>query len=156
MITGADIRWRWYPWRDLDVDTLHAIFKLRGEVFVVEQNCAYADVDGFDSQCDHLCGTTGQGHFLAYLRVLPPGVKYPQPSIGRVVVAPNARKHGFARRAMLEAILRCNARFPGEPILVQAQQHLQRFYASLGFEAIGAPYVEDGIPHVDMRRTRMS
>jgi len=153
MTEGDDIRWNWLTWHDLDADSLHAILKLRSEVFVVEQKCAYADVDGFDPQCDHLCGTTERGDLLAYLRLLPPGVKYREASIGRVVVASSARKHGLARQAMHQGIERCNARFPGEPILVQAQQYLQRFYASLGFEAIGAPYVEDGIPHVDMRKS---
>ena len=143
--------WRWFSWRDLDADTLHAIFKLRSDVFVVEQKCAYADVDGLDPHCDHLCGATESGQLLAYARLLPPGVKYKEPAIGRVVVVPNARKHGLARRAMLESIQRCRARFPGQPILVQAQQYLQRFYGSLGFAPIGAAYVEDGIPHVDMR-----
>jgi ElaA protein len=143
--------WRWLTWRDLDADTLHAILKLRGEVFVVEQNCVYADVDGLDPQCDHLCGTNESRQLVAYLRVLPPGAKYPEPAIGRVVVAPGARKHGHARHAMLEAIPHCRARFPGKPILVQAQRYLEPFYRSLGFETIGTPYDEDGIPHVDMR-----
>jgi ElaA protein len=155
-VTGA-LTWRWRSWRDLDADTLHAIFKLRSDVFVVEQNCVFSEMDGFDPQCDHLCAIDAQGRLLAYLRLLPPGAKYQEPSIGRVVVAADARKHGLARKAMLDGIKRCGERFPDQPILIQAQQYLERFYLSLGFEAVGAPYLEDGIAHVDMRRspTRM-
>ena len=151
MTVAIEVTWRWQSWRDLDPDTLYAALKLRSDVFVVEQNCVYSDVDGLDPQCDHLCGVDQQGRLLAYLRLLPPGVKYPEPSIGRVVVARDARKHGLARKAMFDGIKRCRERFPNQPILIQAQQYLEQFYESLGFRSIGAPYLEDGISHVDMR-----
>jgi ElaA protein len=149
-----DLQWRWHAWRDLDPDTVHAFFRLRAEVFVVEQHCAYADIDGLDPQCEHLCGADAQGKVLAYLRLLPPGLKSPEPAIGRVVVAREARAHGAGRTAMREAIDRCGRRWPGQPIFIAAQEYLQRFYESLGFVAVSRSYLEDGIPHVDMRRTR--
>lgn len=148
----ADLDWRWYAWRDLDCDTLHAFLKLRGDIFVVEQACAYADIDGLDPRCAHLCARDRDGRLLGYLRLLPPGLKTPQPAIGRLAVDRRARGRGLARALMREGLRECGARHPGFAVFLSGQQHLQDFYASLGFRAVSAPYLEDGIPHVDMQR----
>lgn len=131
---------------------LYALLKLRSDIFVVEQNCVFSDMDGADSRCEHLCGHDDRGALLAYLRLLPPGVKSPEPSIGRLVVAREARQHGAGRAAMCEGIRHCGARYPQQAIYIGGQQYLEAFYATLGFVTRGAPYLEDGIAHVHMLR----
>ncbi|SFF40814.1 ElaA protein [Fontimonas thermophila] len=148
----TDVVFRWYDWHALDADTLYGLLRLRADVFIVEQQCAYADIDGLDPRCLHLCGHDTDGNLLAYLRLLPPGVKVPQVAIGRLVVHPSARGGGLGRRAMREALMQCAERYPGQSVFLSGQAHLQRFYASLGFAPISAPYLEDGIPHIDMLR----
>jgi len=133
----------WHPWSTLTPDTLHDFLRLRSDIFVVEQNCAYADIDGIDPQCEHLCIRGSEKQLLAYLRLVPPGLKAPQPAIGRLVVAQAARKSGLGRTAMLE-------RYPGQDIFLSGQQHLEAFYSSLGFVTFTEPYLEDGIQHVNM------
>jgi ElaA protein len=158
--TEAEFEIRWVAWRDFDPDTLYGLLKLRSDIFVVEQNCVFSEMDGLDPLCEHLVATTG-GRVVAVLRVVPPGVKRPHtpspaadgPAIGRVVVDATHRGTGLARRLMAQAIERCEARDPGSAVYVSAQQHLERFYASMGFERLREPYDEDGIPHVDMRRS---
>ena len=135
--------WRLHPFAELTIAELYAIVSLRERVFVVEQACAYLDADGHDVTARHLwCGDV-----TAYARILPAGAKYPSMSIGRVVVAPEARGRGLARELMLRAIAACTG-----PIELGAQAHLEAFYASLGFARTGDVYLEDGIPHVDMLR----
>ena len=146
-----NVHWRWFAWRELDPDTLYALLKLRSDVFVVEQNCVFPEMDGLDPRCEHLCGLDASGKVVACLRLLPPGLKYPEPSIGRLVVAPVVRKLGLGRVAMQKGIERCRTRFPGEPIVLSAQQYLEVFYGSLGFVTTSKPYLDDGIVHVDMR-----
>jgi ElaA protein len=136
----------------LDPDTLHAFLKLRSDIFVVEQNCVFSDMDGIDPQCEHLCGTDTSGNLLAYLRLVPPGLRSQQPALGRLVVSRRARSAGLARAAMLQGIRHCMERYPDLGIFLHGQQYLESFYASMGFAAVGAPYLDDGIPHVDMLR----
>lgn len=147
-----NLQWRWHAWAALDPDTLYAFLKLRSDIFVVEQNCAFSDMDGLDPACEHLCGVDAAGAVRAYLRLLPPGLKGPQPAVGRLVVERQARGAGLARAAMAEGIARAQERWPGQPIFLSGQQHLEAFYTSLGFRSVSAPYLEDGIPHVDMLR----
>ena len=146
------LQWRWYRWHELHADTLYAFLKLRSDIFVVEQNCVFPDMDGLDPQCEHLCGHAADGALLAYLRLVPPGVRAPQPSIGRLVVAQQARGTGAGRAAMLEGLRVCAQRYPGQAIFLSAQRHLEGFYASLGFARSSEDYLEDGIWHVNMRR----
>lgn len=148
----APVRWRWHDWHTLDPDTLYALLKLRSDIFVVEQACAFSDMDGLDDRCAHLCGQGADGRLLAYLRLLPPGLKSAEPALGRLVVDAAARGRGLARAAMQEGLRRAARDFPGQPVALSGQQHLEAFYASLGFVTRSAPYLEDGIPHVDMRR----
>lgn len=148
----AEPRWTWHAWRDLTPDLLHAFLKLRSDIFVVEQNCVFPEMDGLDPVCEHLCGHDASGMLVAYLRLVPPGVKYPLPAIGRLVVHQRARKTGAGRAAMLQGLRQCALRHPGADIFLQAQQHLEPFYGSLGFTRSSEPYLEDGIWHVDMIR----
>ena len=147
-----NVNWTWHRWAEFSPDTLYAMLKLRSDIFVVEQNCVFADMDGLDAQCEHLCAADQSGHMLACLRLIPPGVKHELPVIGRLVVAASARKHGLARAGMQRAMQRCAQLWPGRAMFLQGQQYLEPFYASLGFQTISAPYLEDGIWHVDMVR----
>lgn len=141
--------WRWYAWAELPPDVLHAFLKLRSDIFVVEQNCVFSDMDGRDPACEHLCGFSGD-ELIAYLRLVPPGLKSPEAALGRLVVLKTQRGHGHARRAIEIGLLRCTERYPGITVRIQAQSHLAGFYGSMGFTQTGAEYLEDGIPHVDM------
>ena len=142
--------WRWYRWGELSTDLLYRLLRLRSEVFVVEQACLFPDMDGLDPQCEHLCGTDAGGTVLAYARLLPPGLKYPEASLGRVVTAAPVRGNGTGRALMREALAGCRARHPGHAIRIGAQQRLERFYLEFGFVTVSEPYLEDGIQHIDM------
>ncbi len=146
------IQWRWYRWPELDADTLYRFLKLRSDIFVVEQQCPYSDMDGLDPQCLHLCGYDREDRLIGYLRLLPPGLKQSDPALGRLVVNPHDRGTGVGRRVMQEGLRACAEHYPGAAVFLSGQQHLQGFYASLGFQPVSAVYLEDGIPHVDMRR----
>jgi ElaA protein len=152
------LSWTCRPFAALDAATLYEILALRSQVFVLEQRCVYLDPDGLDPVLLHLQGrdvSGGAGNLQAYARLVPPrakGAQQPLPMIGRVVTAPTARGAGQGRALMQQAIAECGRLWPGQTIEISAQQHLERFYASLGFEPVSAPYDEDGILHVDMRR----
>lgn len=153
MTSSSDtLHWRWLRFDDLSVHELHALLQLRQEVFVIEQACLYADIDGLDPQCLHGLGRSADGALAAYARVVPPGLKFEEPAIGRVIVAPAWRGRSVGSMLMREAIAATQAAYPHAAIRISAQAHLQRFYASLGFETVSAEYDEDGIPHVDMLR----
>jgi ElaA protein len=124
-------------------------------VFAVEQQCAFLDADGLDHDAWHLLGWSGRGaraELASYLRVVDPGLKYAEPSIGRVISAPEVRRNGAGRRLMAEGLARCLATWPGQGIRIGAQARLEAFYASFGFATVGEPYIEDGIPHLEMWR----
>ncbi len=149
------LHWRCRPLAELSPEALYEILALRAQVFVMEQRCVYLDADGWDTGCWHLEGRDAAGRLQAYARLVPPGLKGASqalPMIGRVVVAPAARSAGLGRPLMRQAIAECEARWPGQGINIGAQAHLERFYASLGFETRSAPYDEDGIAHIDMHR----
>lgn len=144
-------RWEWLPFDRLTGRQVHDLLALRQRVFVVEQRCAYQDADGADPQCWHGLGTQG-GVLVATARLVPPGLKYAEPAIGRVVTAPEVRRSGVGRALMLEAIAQVKRLWPGQPIRLGAQRYLERFYGSLGFAPASEPYDEDGIPHLEMVR----
>ena len=148
----SPLNWTWHAWSALTPDLLYEVLRLRSAIFVVEQRCVFPDMDGRDPRCQHLTGHDAAGKLIAYLRLVPPGVRTPEVSLGRVVVASEARKHGYGRAVMLEGLRRCAQNYPGAPVKVSAQQHLERFYESLGFKTVGTPYDEDGIMHIDMVR----
>jgi ElaA protein len=150
--TGIEISvtWTMRAFDDLSAAELYDILTLRQRVFVVEQHCPFLDADGFDSSSLHLCGRNASGFLIAYLRLVPPGVRFAFPSIGRVVTDPGVRGTGLGRALMLEGMHLASATFPGAPVYLSAQRHLERFYASLGFVPEGNPYDEDGIAHITM------
>jgi ElaA protein len=137
---------------ELNTRELYALLRLRQEVFVIEQHCAYLDADGIDLQCWHLLGRDGGGVLQAYLRIVPPGLKYAEPSIGRVISAAAVRGSGAGRALMGAGVAHAGRLFPGRGIRISAQARLRRFYEDFGFVAEGAQYQEDGIPHVEMAR----
>jgi len=133
---------------ELTTAQLYAIVQLRERVFVVEQSCVYQDADGADPACRHLWAER-DGRVIAYLRIVPAGLKFAEVSIGRVVVAPEARGTSLGRELMQRGI----AEAGHVPIRIGAQAHLERFYGELGFQRTSDIYDEDGIPHIDMLRT---
>jgi ElaA protein len=151
-MSGEEVTWEFLSYDRLSAEQVYEVLALRQMVFVVEQHCPYLDADGRDLHSWHLLGIDRQKTLLAYLRLVLPGYRFQEPSIGRVVVHPRARGRGLGRALMLEGIRRSGDVFPGRPIRISAQQYLQRFYEDLGFvrEKAGDPYSEDGIPHIEM------
>jgi len=153
--TAAACRWQWSRFAALAASDLYAVLAARQQVFTVEQNCAFQDADGLDPSAWHLLGWVDgeRGAVLAaYLRVIDPGVKYAEPSIGRVLTLPPHRGVGLGRIAMIEGLARAAAVWPNRPIRIAAQARLEHFYAALGFRTASAEFIEDGIPHVEMLR----
>lgn len=131
---------------ELTIDELYEILRLRSEIFVVEQDCVYQDLDSKDKKCIHIFGMDN-GEAVAALRVIPAGISYEIPSIGRVVVKESHRRYGFARKMMLEAIGIIKNEFKAERIRISGQAYLKDFYQSLGFQIVTDIYLEDGIEH---------
>ena len=151
MSVGKELNWRWCHFQQLSVSELQNIYMARQQVFSIEQACAYLDADGIDEFSFHLAAwSAGQPVPLAYARVVHPGQKYAEPSIGRVITTAVARGTGLGRELVQRAIAHCTQAFPGQGIRISAQTQLERFYAEAGFEVIGVPYMEDGIPHTEM------
>ncbi len=138
---------------DLGKEQLYAVLQLRTEVFVVEQKCPYQEVDGLDLEADtcHLMGWRDD-RLTAYLRLLDPASQGGDVVIGRVVIAPQARGLGLGHKLMAQALKHAAKLWPQQPIYLSAQAHLQGYYARYGFEAVGEAYLEDGIPHIRMRK----
>lgn len=157
-----DIQWRCLPFGALLPHTLYALLRLRAEVFVVEQACAFQDLDDADSACLHLLGETrsngdsdsgpGAPHLLAYTRLVPAGLKHAEASIGRVVTAASTRGSGLGHALVRESVRQLQHLWGTQPIRIGAQAHLQGFYREHGFVPDGALYVEDGIDHIEMIR----
>jgi len=136
--------------KELTIYELYNLLKLRNEVFVVEQNCVYQDLDGKDLKSVHMF-YENSNEVTAYLRVLPSGISYPDaPSIGRVVVCEKSRGQGLAKKIMEEAIKFIYSNYDDQYIKISAQEYLKKFYTSLGFEIVGKSYLEDDIPHILM------
>ena len=150
---SATTQWTLSIYENLSLDDLYDLIQARVEVFVVEQDCPYQDVDGKDRQSFHLLGRSATGNVLAYARITHPGVRFPEPSIGRVITTQEGRGLGLGRELMVRAIEAIEQHYPGEPIRISAQQYLERFYTSLGFKTVSTPYLEDNIPHVEMLRS---
>jgi ElaA protein len=149
------ISWHWKRFAELEADELYALLRVRAEVFIVEQACAFQDLDGLDAFAWHLLGWSeqdGMRSLATYLRLIEPGRKYVEPSIGRVLTTAPFRGAGLGRAAMIEALARARALYPGQAIRIGAQQRLERFYEELGFRTMSQPYQEDNITHVEMLR----
>ncbi|WP_332764636.1 GNAT family N-acetyltransferase [Pseudomonas koreensis] len=147
------IEWICKHHSDLGKEQLYALLKLRSEVFVVEQKCAYPDLDGQDLDGDthHLMGWEND-QLVAYLRLLDPQSQGGDVVIGRVVTAPAGRGKGLGHRMMEQALKQAEKHWPQVPIYLSAQAHLQGYYGKYGFVVAGEEYLEDDIPHIGMRR----
>jgi ElaA protein len=151
MKTG--VTWIWKHFDELNVRELYQILKLRSEVFVVEQACVYQDIDDLDQICWHLMGLKDEAHekLAAYCRVTPLGTRFPEISIGRVVVKACERNQGLGKEVMKVALQEIETRFGKQPVTISAQSYLEDFYVSLGFKRVSDNYLEDNIPHVEMK-----
>lgn len=145
------ITFHWYQFSELTLEQLYAALKLRAEVFVVEQNCVYLDVDGKDQQAIHLLGTENN-QLIAYLRLFPPTTAQNYITVGRVVTAKKIRGKGQAMKMMRELARYCKNHYPNVSIEGSAQLYLKKFYERLGYQICGEIYDEDGIPHIRMKR----
>ncbi len=144
--------WTLKTFDNLTIDEFHDILQLRINVFVVEQNCPYPELDGKDRQAYHFFGQNDQGKIVAYTRIFGPGDYYEQPAIGRVVVDSEHRGDGTGYDLMKGTIENMKEMFGDSEIKIGAQKYLVHFYEKLGFASTGEEYVEDGIPHVYMIR----
>lgn len=136
---------------ELDIQELYDVLQLRSEVFVVEQDCVYQDMDYKDQFALHIMGYKNN-KIVAYTRVFKPGDYFKEASIGRVVVRRYERQYGYGLQIMRASIEIIHKNFGDVPIHISAQKYLTKFYTSLGFATIGEEYLEDGIPHVGMIR----
>lgn len=136
---------------ELTKEELYEILKLRSEIFVIEQNCIYQDIDAKDAKAFHLLGNF-ENELIGYARCFAPGFYFEEAAIGRVLIKENFRNKGYAHQLMNEAIVEINKKFPQSSIKISAQQYLTKFYEQHGFSSIGKGYLEDGIPHINMIR----
>jgi ElaA protein len=143
------IEWQWCTLDDLPAARLYALFAARQAVFIVEQECAYQDMDGLDDGAEHLIGWSG-ADVAAYLRLLAPGTRFAEPSLGRILTTSAFRRSGLGRELVLKGLARAYERYPTRVVRIGAQRYLEKFYGSLGFAVASEQYLEDGIPHVEM------
>lgn len=144
---------QWVRFPGLKAEDLYDLIAAREAVFVVEQRCAYQEADGLDKVAWHLVvwdTVDGRRSLAASLRVLDPGTKFAEVSIGRIMTSAAHRGTGLGRRIVKEAVERAEVLYPRSGIRISAQAHLQGFYAGFGFSPAGDPYDEDGILHIDM------
>ncbi len=144
------ISWQTKAFKDLTVDEFFEIIYLRTEIFVVEQNCPYQEIDEKDRKSFHIFGKTPAGQLIAVSRILPPGVSYQEISIGRVGLKKECRGKGIADEMMNETLQFIESNFGKQAIRISAQQYLLSFYNKHGFQQVGEMYLEDNIPHVEM------
>jgi ElaA protein len=146
-----EIQWKIKPFETLSANELYDILRLRSEIFVVEQNCVYLDLDGKDKLALHLFGEFN-GKIVAYSRLFRPGISFDNASIGRVVVDANYRDRKGGHDLMREAIAGIKNHFDESKITIGAQLYLKKFYESHGFVQTSEMYLEDDIPHIEMKR----
>jgi ElaA protein len=141
--------WTCKTFSELTTDELYAILRLRSEVFVLEQNCVFQDMDNKDQRCHHLMGWR-EGLLAGYSRVIGPGISYVESSIGRIVTSPAARGFGVGRELLRKSIDTIYILYGKQPVRIGAQCYLTKFYESFGFVQKGEIYLEDGIKHIEM------
>jgi|SRR5690606_5413370 len=146
-----NLNWHFKEFNELTPKELYDIFHLRVEVFMLEQNCLYNEVDGKDPKCSHLWCTLDD-KIVAYCRIVPPGVSYEIPSIGRVVSHPEFRHLKLGHQLMKNAIQIIENHFQTEKIKISAQSYLKKFYEQYGFVQTSEEYLEDNLPHMEMAR----
>ncbi|MEN2466971.1 GNAT family N-acetyltransferase [Ornithinibacillus sp. JPR2-1] len=142
--------WHIKKFQKLTNDELYEILKARTDIFVVEQDCPYPELDNQDQESLHFYLTVDR-ELAAYIRLIPKGLKYENyAAIGRVLVVKKFRSHGYARQIMEKGIRYIHEQWHENEIKIQAQVYLKKFYGSFGFEQVSKEYLEDGIPHIDM------
>jgi ElaA protein len=147
----SELTWRACRFHDLTVRELQYIYMARQQVFTIEQNCAYLDADGYDEPAWHVAAWSPAHRMpLAYARLIDPGHKYAEPSMGRVVTTAPARGTGLGRELVRRVIALARREFEGRGLRISAQSRLERFYEDAGFVVVGERYLEDGIPHTEM------
>lgn len=146
-----NLQWKIKPFTALSAEELYNVLQLRSKVFVVEQNCVYQDIDGKDLKALHLIGVC-EDKIVAYARLFRSGDYFENASIGRVVIDPEYRDRKWGHELMREAIAGIRENFGEESITISAQQYLQKFYESQGFAQTSDMYLEDDIPHIEMKR----
>ncbi len=149
MTAAGAIKWQLSAFDALSVHELYELLQLRSEVFVLEQNCLFQDLDGVDAVALHLMGRS-EDQLLAYARCLPPGTKFVEASIGRVVTQPQVRGSGLGHVLIEQALIAVGRTWGLQPIRIGAQAQLRDFYIDHGFADTGIRYVEDGIDHLQM------
>ena len=147
--------WEIKSFEQLSTTELHDLLRLRVDIFVVEQACAYHEIDGKDPMCMHVLGKDKTGEVIATARLAPAGVIYPEVSIGRVAIRKEFRSYGFGKVIMKHSIDYCNDELNATSIKIAGQLHLKKFYSELGFVQISEVYLWDGIEHIDMRFSRV-
>jgi ElaA protein len=156
MTNTAELHWQFSRLQDLSIADWYIVGAARIDVFVIEQNCPFQDLDGADFQSWHLLGWDMAGEqkkLAAYCRLVDPGVKFAHPSIGRVITTREYRLGGYGKMLMREACARHDALYAATPNRIGAQARLEKFYQGFGFVTDSAPYIEDGIPHLEMQRS---
>ncbi len=146
------LSWVLKKFDDLSLHELYAILQLRNEVFAIEQNCVYPDLDNKDQAAYHLMGWNND-KLIAYTRIIPPDAVHQEPSIGRVVTSPSVRGQGIGRQLMENSIEHIYNIYGKTPVKISAQLYLEKFYTNLGFLPAGEVYLEDGIEHIKMVRS---
>lgn len=148
-----DVDWRVSRFSELSPVELARIYRARQQVFTIEQQCIYLDADEFDEIAWHIAAWSSRSPVpLAYARLVNPGGKYAEPSMGRVITTGGARGTGLGRELVGRVLEHSAQVFPGLAVRISAQDRLARFYSDFGFVAVGEPYMEDGIPHIEMLR----
>lgn len=142
------------PFKELTINELYGLLKLRSEVFVVEQDCIYQDIDEKDKKAIHVLGLINE-EIVAYSRIFKPGDYFEEVAIGRVVVDKKYRGFGYANDIMNFSIQKTEELFNQPKIKVSAQTYLKKFYNNLGFNQVGEEYLEDGIPHIAMVKSNI-
>lgn len=145
------LTWNLKWFEELSPAELYELLQVRSEVFVIEQQCIYPDMDNKDKKCLHLMGRNAEnGTLVAYSRIVPPGISYTEPSIGRVLTAPSVRSLSYGKELLEQSIAATRKMYPQQSIRIGAQTYLIRFYHSFGFQEVGEVYDEDGIDHIEM------
>lgn len=143
------MEWKLKMFESLTANEIYKILQARVDVFVVEQNCPYREIDGIDQVSMHLF-LENEGEIIAYARVIPKNILYKEPSIGRVLVHKDFRGNGYAKEVLTQAIAVIKNEWEDTTIKLHGQVYLRDFYRSFGFQEVTEEYLEDGIPHVDM------
>jgi len=147
------MKWNTAKFHQLTPDQLYDILKLRVDIFVVEQKCPYPELDEKDRHVEtrHMTAYDDSG-LIAYTRLLPPGLSYPDVSVGRFAVKPSSRNQGTGSLLMERTLEEIDKIWPDKVIRISAQAHLREFYEKFGFKKVSDSYLEDGIPHIEMLR----